>query len=117
MLAAAVALGLAAVSALAQTDYLRRTITLIVLFAAAPTDVVARIVGEHMSRTLGQQIIVENVPGPGHDRFDPHHARHPTARPPSWATRTCAASVALYPNLGAPDVDFEPIGLVAERRC
>jgi tripartite-type tricarboxylate transporter receptor subunit TctC len=39
---------------------------MIVPFAAGgPTDVVARIVGEHMSRTLGQQIIVENVAGAG----------------------------------------------------
>ena len=39
---------------------------MIVPFAAGgPTDVVARIVGEHMSRTLGQQIVVENVAGAG----------------------------------------------------
>jgi tripartite-type tricarboxylate transporter receptor subunit TctC len=43
----------------AQT-YPSRAITLIVPFAPAggPTDVVGRIVGEHMSRTLGQQIVV-----------------------------------------------------------
>jgi len=56
------AVALAVSSAAAQTDYPRRTITLIVPFAAGgPTDVVARIVGEHMSRTLGQQIIIENM--------------------------------------------------------
>jgi tripartite-type tricarboxylate transporter receptor subunit TctC len=39
---------------------------MIVPFAAGgTTDVTARIVGEHMSRTLGQQIIVENVVGAG----------------------------------------------------
>jgi tripartite-type tricarboxylate transporter receptor subunit TctC len=49
----------------AQT-YPTRPVTLIVPFAAGGgTDVVARIVGEHMSRTLGQQVIVENVPGAG----------------------------------------------------
>jgi tripartite-type tricarboxylate transporter receptor subunit TctC len=33
--------------------------------AGGPTDTVARLVGESMSRTLGQQIIVENVGGAG----------------------------------------------------
>jgi len=43
----------------AQT-YPSRTVTMIVPFAAGgPTDVSARIVAEHMSRTLGQQIIFD----------------------------------------------------------
>ena len=59
------ALVLAATGAQAQT-YPTRPITMIVPFAAGgPTDVVARIVGENMSRTLGQQIVVENVAGAG----------------------------------------------------
>src|SRR5437763_3595172 len=46
--------------------YPARWVTIIVPFAAGgPTDVCARIVGEHMSRTLGQQRIVENVVGAG----------------------------------------------------
>ena len=46
--------------------YPERPITMIVPFAAGgPTDVVARIVAENMSRTLGQQIVVENVAGAG----------------------------------------------------
>src|SRR5262245_15575617 len=47
-------------------NYPTRPVTIIVPFAAgATTDVSARIVGEHMSRTLGQQVIIENVPGAG----------------------------------------------------
>ena len=43
-----------------------RPITMIVPFAAGgPTDIIARIVGDHMSKTLGQQIVVENVAGAG----------------------------------------------------
>ena len=39
---------------------------MIVPFAAGgPTDVVARIIGEHMTRTLGQQLVIENVGGAG----------------------------------------------------
>ena len=49
----------------AQT-YPTRPVTIIVPFAAGGgTDVSARIVGEYMSRTLGQQFIIENVPGAG----------------------------------------------------
>ena len=59
------ALALTATPALAQ-GYPTKPITLIVPFAAGgPTDVIARIVGENMSRTLGQQIVVENVAGAG----------------------------------------------------
>ena len=47
-------------------DYPTRPITLIVPFAAGgPTDVIARIVGEHMSRTLGQTMVIENMVGAG----------------------------------------------------
>ena len=57
-----VALALTAVSASAQ-DYPTRPITLIVPFAAGgPTDVISRIVGEHMSRTLGQQLVIALLP-------------------------------------------------------
>ncbi len=46
--------------------YPERQITMIVPFAAGgPTDTVARLVAENMSKTLGQQIVVENVGGAG----------------------------------------------------
>jgi tripartite-type tricarboxylate transporter receptor subunit TctC len=46
--------------------YPSRTITLIVPFAAGgPTDTLARIMAERMSRTLGQTVVVENVAGAG----------------------------------------------------
>jgi tripartite-type tricarboxylate transporter receptor subunit TctC len=65
------ALGVVAALALAapaqsQTKYPERPITMIVPFAAGgPTDIIARIVGESMSKTLGQQVVVENVAGAG----------------------------------------------------
>ncbi|CAN7343958.1 tripartite tricarboxylate transporter substrate binding protein BugD [Pararhizobium sp. LjRoot235] len=59
------AVSLISVSAHAQT-YPERTITMVVPFSAGgPTDTVARLVAESMSRDLGQQIIVENVGGAG----------------------------------------------------
>ena len=49
----------------AQT-YPTRTITVIVPFpAGGPSDVVARIVTEHIGRTLGQTLVIENVGGAG----------------------------------------------------
>jgi tripartite-type tricarboxylate transporter receptor subunit TctC len=97
--------------------YPTRPITMIVPFAAGgTTDVTARIVGEHMSRTLGQQIIVENIVGAGGTVGSTRAMR---ANPDGYTIEmgqmgTHAAAVALYPNLAyKPDVDFEPIGMVS----
>lgn len=50
----------------AAQSYPDRTITLVVPFSAGgPTDTVARLIAEVMSRDLGQQVIVENVAGAG----------------------------------------------------
>ena len=39
---------------------------MVVPFAAGgPTDIIARIIAEHWSRTLGQQFVIENVVGGG----------------------------------------------------
>lgn len=66
LLAAATAAVLAfSASAWAQA-YPDRTITMVVPFSAGgPTDTVARLVAEAMSKDLGQQVIVENVGGAG----------------------------------------------------
>src|SRR6187399_310862 len=110
------ALALTAVSASAQ-DYPTRPITLIVPFAAGgPTDVISRIIGEHMSRTLGQQLVIENVVGAGGTTASTRAKR---AAPDGYTLitghmGTHAASVALYPKLQYdPRTDFEPIGLIA----
>jgi len=97
--------------------YPTRAITAIVPFApGGGTDVVTRIVGEHMSRTLGQQLVVQNIAGAGGTVGS---ARAMRADPDGYTLvmgqmGTHAAAVALYPNLPyKPDVDFEPIGMVA----
>jgi tripartite-type tricarboxylate transporter receptor subunit TctC len=96
--------------------YPARTITLIVPFPpGGSTDVGARVVADHMSRTLGQQIVVQNVSGAGGTTGSTRAMR---ADPDGYTILmgqmgTHAASVALYPNLAyKPDVDFEPIGMV-----
>lgn len=100
----------------AQT-YPTRPITMIVPFTAGgPTDVVARIVGEHMSKTLGQQIIIENVVGAGGTTGI---TRGSQARPDGYTIMmghmgTHSAAPALYPKLRYnPVTDFEPIGMAA----
>jgi putative tricarboxylic transport membrane protein len=65
-LAAGVAALLAMSDAAHAQGYPSRPITMIVPFpAGGGTDVNARIVSEHMSRTLGQPIVIENIAGAG----------------------------------------------------
>ena len=60
------ALAAAATASEAQQAYPTRPITIVVPAAAGgPTDTVARLIADPMSRTLGQQIVVENVGGAG----------------------------------------------------
>src|SRR5690242_4516829 len=50
----------------AQTNYPDRPINVIVPFAAGgPTDAIARIYAEFISRDLGQALVIENVAGAG----------------------------------------------------
>ncbi|SCZ04572.1 tripartite tricarboxylate transporter substrate-binding protein [Microvirga guangxiensis] len=117
-----IALALAAVAGLAATgaqaqNYPSRPITMIVPFAAGgPTDVVARIVSDHMSRTLGQQIVIENVAGAGGTTGITRAAQ---SQPDGYTIMmghmgTHGAAPALYPNLKYdPTKDFAPIGLAA----
>src|SRR5262245_63448349 len=53
-----------AAHASAQEGYPARSVTVVVPAAAGgPTDAVARMIAESMSRSLGQQVVVENVGG------------------------------------------------------
>lgn len=113
---AAVGLACLASGALAQ-GFPSRPITMIVPFAAGgPTDVIARIVGDQMSRTLGQQVVVENVAGAGGTTGITRGAQ---AAPDGYTLMmghmgTHGAAPALYPNLKYdPAKSFDPIGLAA----
>jgi tripartite-type tricarboxylate transporter receptor subunit TctC len=110
------ALAVTATSAAAQ-NYPTRPVTVIVPFAAGgPTDIIARIVGEHFSRTLGQQFIVENVAGAGGTTGITRGAQ---AKADGYTIMmghmgTHGAAPALYPNLKYdPTKDFAPIGTAA----
>jgi tripartite-type tricarboxylate transporter receptor subunit TctC len=101
----------------ADTGYPTKIITLIVPFAAGgPTDVVARIVAESMSTTLGQPIIIENVVGSGGTtaviRAKRSSADGYTIVMGHMGTH--GAAVALHPQLAYDPVhDFAPVGMVA----
>ena len=116
-----VAAGAAALPALPQSAaaqaYPNRAITCIVPFPpGAATDVCCRIACDHMSRTLGQQIVIQNVSGAGGTVGSTRAMR---SDPDGYTILmgqmgTHAAAVALYPNLAyRPAEDFEAIGMVA----
>ena len=97
--------------------YPARSITVVVPFpAGGPSDVVARIVTEHMSRTLGQQMVIENVGGAGGTLGS---ARVAAAQPDGYtllagSMGSHVAAPVLTPNVKYDsDRDFEPIGLTA----
>jgi tripartite-type tricarboxylate transporter receptor subunit TctC len=99
-------------------SYPTRPVTIIVPFApGGGADVSARVVGEHLSRTLGQRFIIENYPGAGGTTGSIRAMR---ATPDGYTIDighigTHAIAVSLYPQLAyKPDVDFAPIGLVVE---
>lgn len=96
--------------------YPARPITLVVPFAAGgPSDVLARIVTDKMSRTLGQQIVIENVAGAGGTTGSARAAR---ATPDghtllSGNLGSHGAAFTLYKNLGYDPRAFAPVGMVA----
>lgn len=107
---------LAVAPASAQT-FPQRPITMVVPFAAGgPTDIVARLVAERMSTTLGQQVVVENVAGAAGTTGAARVARadadgHTILMGPM---STMSFSPALYPNVAFNVLtDFEPIGIAA----
>jgi tripartite-type tricarboxylate transporter receptor subunit TctC len=110
------AVALAASPAAAQ-DYPSRPITLIVPYAAGGgNDVMARVAAEKMSKTLGQQVVVENRGGAGGSIATRQIAKSP---PDGYTlglggTGTLAINPTLYPNVGYdPRKDFAPVGLIA----
>ena len=98
-------------------DYPSRTITVVVPFpAGGASDVVARVVSDHMSRTLGQQMVIENVGGAGGTLGS---ARAASAPPDGYtllagAMGSHVAAPVLSPNVKYdPAKDFEAIGFTA----
>ena len=115
-LALAVLLDVIGAPAAAQ-DYPNRPITLVVPFpAGGGNDALARVVAEKMSKTLGQQVVVENRAGAGGTIGTRAVAKAPADGYTILLsyTGTLAINPSLYPNAGIdPRKDFAPIGLIA----
>src|SRR5262249_29217334 len=100
----------------AQDKYPSRPIKLIAPFpAGGPVDVMARLIGQKLSTSLGQQVIIDNRPGAGSTLA----GRAAAAADPDGYTllvgsaATMAIGPALYNNAGYdPLKDFAPIGFV-----
>lgn len=105
------------VGAAGAQDYPTRPITLVVPQApGGGNDVIARILADHMSRLLGQQIVVENRTGAGGTLGTRQVAK---SVPDGYtlgigSTGTMAIAPTAYPNAGYdPRRDFAPVGLIA----
>jgi tripartite-type tricarboxylate transporter receptor subunit TctC len=101
----------------AAQNYPNKVITMVVPFAAGgPTDTVARLIGGPMSKTLKQQVIIENVGGAGGTIAAGRVAK---AAPDGYTILIhhigMSTAPALYRRLPYnPLTDFEPIGLINE---
>ncbi len=98
-------------------EFPSRSITMIIPFAAGgPTDTVARLVAEPMTRVLGEQVIVENVGGAGGTIGAGRVAKaDPDGHTILLHHNGQATSASLYRKLAYdPATAFESVGLVTD---
>lgn len=108
------ALAVMASAAVAQ-GYPERPITIIVPFAAGgPSDAIARLLGQSMSTTLGQQLVVENVGGAGGTLGAARLARSEADGYTILIHHVAlAAGASLYPSLEYDTATaFAPLGVI-----
>jgi len=115
--AAAIVLAAALASPLQAQTYPDHSITVVVPFpAGGPSDVVARIVADQMSKVLGQTLVIENVGGAGGTLGS---GRVATATPDGYtllagSMGSHVAAPVLTPNIKYDSArDFIPIGPTA----
>jgi tripartite-type tricarboxylate transporter receptor subunit TctC len=114
---AATLLSVAGIKQATADDFPSRPITLIVPAAAGgPTDAVSRLIAESMGRTLGQQVVVENVGGAGGTIGMTRVAKSPADgyMVTVWHIAQATAP-SLYDNLHYDVInDFDSIGRIAD---
>src|SRR5438132_12773234 len=97
--------------------YPTRPITIVVPFAAGGgNDILARLLGQHMGRALGQQFVIENRGGAAGTIGARAIAKAPADGYTLMVGHSGVFGVApsLYANAGYdPRRDFAPIGLIA----
>ena len=117
LLAAFSALALASAQALAQVDYPKQPIRMVVGFTPGGiSDVLARALAARLSTQVGQAVIVENKPGAGTTIAGDFVAKAAPDGYTIWLqdVTTHAINATLYPKLPYDSLrDFTPIALVA----
>jgi tripartite-type tricarboxylate transporter receptor subunit TctC len=106
-----------ATSAQSPADFPYKPVRVIVPVAAGgPTDIVARMLGENLSKIWGQQVVVENKPGAGTNIGNEYVARSdPDGYTILFGTASLAVNTSLYRSLSYdPVTDFAPVSLVTE---
>ncbi|MGL5817205.1 MAG: tripartite tricarboxylate transporter substrate-binding protein [Phycicoccus sp.] len=99
------------------SDFPTKEITMVVPFSAGgPTDTVTRLVAEPMSKTLGQQIVVQNVEGAGGTVASGQVANAPSDGYQLLVHHIgMSTAPSLYPELPyKPEEDFATIGRITD---
>ena len=98
-------------------DFPNKPVRFIVPVAAGgPTDIVARMLAERLSRMWGQQVFIENKGGAGTNIGNEYVARaDPDGYTALFATSSLAVNTSLYRSLSYdPIADFAPVSLVTQ---
>jgi len=84
--------------------------------AGGPTDIVARMLAEKLSRMWGQEVFIENKGGAGTNIGNEYAARSdPDGYTILFATTSLAVNTSLYRSLSYdPIADFAPVSLVTQ---
>ena len=100
-----------------KTDFPNKPVRLIVPVAAGgPTDIVARMLAEKLSKIWGQQVVIENKGGAGTNIGNEYVAQSdPDGYTVLFATASLAVNTSLYRSLSYdPIADFAPVSLVTQ---
>jgi tripartite-type tricarboxylate transporter receptor subunit TctC len=100
-----------------KADFPNKPVRLIVPVAAGgPTDIVARMLADKLSKIWDQQVVVENKGGAGTNIGNEYVARSdPDGYTVLFATASLAVNTSLYRSLSYdPIADFAPVSLVTE---
>lgn len=111
--AALAALGLPALARAQATTWPNRAVRIVVPFGAGGTaDIMARIMGEQLSKQLGQPFVIENKGGASTTIGSADVARSPAdGYSLLVVTPTFAVAQSVYPNLPYGAKDFTPVAL------
>ncbi|MGA7490167.1 MAG: tripartite tricarboxylate transporter substrate binding protein [Xanthobacteraceae bacterium] len=100
-----------------KADFPNKPVRIIVPVAAGgPTDIVARMLAEKLSKRWGQQVVIENKGGAGTNIGNEYAAKSdPDGYTVLFATASLAVNTSLYRSLSYdPIADFAPVSLVTQ---